>query len=154
VASGTTNPVELIEGIEDMQILYGVDTEQAPDYVANYYVNAATVNGLGTIPTNDSTGALMSPAPSAWRRVVSIRINLLAVSVENNLTDEPQPYFYNGTTVTKADLSEPSGAKAIPVLKTDTSQLCSSLLSTCTLANDLRIHRVFSSTIAVRNRLP
>jgi len=41
--ASSTNPVELIEGIEDMQILYGVDTEQTPDYIPNYYVDAAAM---------------------------------------------------------------------------------------------------------------
>jgi len=159
--ASSTNPVELIEGIEDMQILYGVDTEQTPDYIPNYYVDAAAVANikipatgpLGTIATNDSNGALMNPAPSAWTRVVSVRISLLAVTIDNNLTDEPQPYFYNGTTITKANLSA-SGSKAISVLKTDTSQLCPPSGTNCQPADDRRLHRVFSSTIAIRNRLP
>jgi len=97
----------------------------------------------------------MNPAPSAWTRVVSVRISLLAVTIDNNLTDEPQPYFYNGTTITKANLSASgSGSKAISVLKTDTSQLCPPSGTNCQPADDRRLHRVFSSTIAIRNRLP
>jgi len=139
----SSTPQELIEGIENMQVLYGVDTgtltaagvhdATKPDYLPNYYIDASQVTD--------------------WTKVVSVRISLLAASIENNLTDEAQPYFYNGTTITKADLSD-SGSKIIPVLKTNTSQLCASLLSTCKQADDLRIHRVFSSTIAIRNRLP
>jgi type IV pilus assembly protein PilW len=159
--AGVTNPVELIEGVENMQILYGVDTDQTPDYVANYYVDATAVANikipatgtLGTIATNDSKGTAINPAPSSWTRVVSVRINLLTVTVDNNLTDEPQPYFYNGTTVTKSELLA-TGARAISVVKTDTSQLCPPAGTNCQLVDDRRIHRVFSSTIAVRNRLP
>jgi type IV pilus assembly protein PilW len=150
-ASGSTNPVELVEGIENMQILYGVDTDANPDYVANYYVTAPNIPT--TIATNNKTGTPINPAPSGWTRVVSVRINLLAVTVDNNLTDEPQPYTYNGTTVTKANLSA-TGTKAISVVTTDTSQLCPPAGTNCQLVDDRRIHRVFSSTIAVRNRLP
>lgn len=129
-AGGTA--VELIEGIENMQILYGVDTPDPTtgnyDYVPNYYV--------------------IAPSVTDWTKVVSIRISLLAVTIENNLTDTPQPYFYNGTTT----------PPQIPVLKTDTSQYCQAYTGTlptnCQLVDDRRIHRVFSSTIAVRNRLP
>jgi len=151
--SGSTNPVELIEGIENMQILYGVDTDQTPDYVPNFYVDASAVANLkipatgplGTIATNDSTGNAMNPAPSSWTRVVSVRINLLAVTIDNNLTDTPQPYFYNNATTNPPQIS---------VVKTDTSQLCPPSGTNCQLVDDRRIHRVFSSTIAVRNRLP
>ncbi|MDP3009194.1 MAG: PilW family protein [Methylococcales bacterium] len=135
--AGST-PQELIEGIENMQVLYGVDTDVTRDYVPNYYVDASKVPATITGTTDEG-----------WTRVVSVRINLLAVTIDNNLTDSPQSYFYNGTT---------TAPPQIPVLKTDTSQYCQgytgTLPSTCRLANDLRIHRVFSSTIAVRNRLP
>ena len=72
---------ELIEGIENMQIIYGVDTnaDKAPDY----YVDAATVPN--------------------WSQVISIRISLLAVSLADNLTSQPVPYTYNGTTTTPTD---------------------------------------------------
>jgi type IV pilus assembly protein PilW len=141
--SGSTNPIELVEGIENMQILYGVDTEigtancptpvppataPAGCYVPNYYVDANTVT-----------------ANNNWDKVVSIRINLLAVTIDNNLTDTPQPYFYNNATTNPPQIS---------VVTTDTSQLCPPSSTTCQLVDDRRIHRVFSSTIAVRNRLP
>lgn len=137
-AASGTNPVELIEGIENMQILYGIDTDATQDFVPNYYVDATKVTNW------------TATAPNV---VVAIRINLLAVTIENNLTDEPQPYTYNGTTITKADLLA-SGTKALSVVKTDTSQLCPPAGTNCQLVDDRRIHRVFSSTIAVRNRLP
>ncbi|OAI21156.1 hypothetical protein A1359_19775 [Methylomonas lenta] len=59
------NYQDLIEGIEDMQILYGADTDTngTPDY----YVEAGTV-GLD------------------MAQVVSVRINLTARTLENNLT--------------------------------------------------------------------
>ncbi|MDT8372197.1 MAG: PilW family protein, partial [Gammaproteobacteria bacterium] len=61
--------VELIEGIENMQILYGEDTDA--DNTANYYVPAGT-GGLN------------------MNQVVSIRISLLVRSMDDNLTSEPE----------------------------------------------------------------
>jgi type IV pilus assembly protein PilW len=97
--NGTTT--ELVEGIEDMQILYGEDTDN--DFTPNYYVDAGNVVNIDN--------------------VVSVRVNLLAVSADNNLATAPVDYIFNGSTVTPS-------------------------------AGDLRLRREFSSTIAVRNRLP
>jgi len=90
---------ELVEGIENMQILYGEDTDE--DGAPNYYVPAGTA-GLD------------------MNQVVSIRISLLVRSMDDNLTLVPRAYTYNGATTTPADR---------------------------------RLRRVFTSTIAVRNRL-
>jgi type IV pilus assembly protein PilW len=74
---------DFIEGIQDMQILYGVDTDS--DGTPNYYVAANNV-------TN-----------SNWPKVVSIRISLLGVTLDDNLTAHPVPYTYNGVTTTPTD---------------------------------------------------
>ncbi|MDD2724765.1 MAG: PilW family protein [Methylovulum sp.] len=99
------NAEELVEGIEQMQILYGEDLD-APGTAgygsANYYVPADSIPAAG------------------WGRVVSIRISLVAVSLEDNVTLEPVAYFFNGGSITPPDH---------------------------------RLRRVFTSTIAVRNRL-
>ena len=78
--NNTTNP--LIEGIQNMQILYGADTDA--DGAANYYVPAGT-GGLN------------------MEKVVSIRISLLAFTLDDNLTTQPMAYTYNGVTTTPAD---------------------------------------------------
>ena len=104
---------DLIEGIENMQILYGVDTDSDGTFgygTPNYYVPASSVTNMD--------------------KAVSIRISLLAVTLENNLTTEPMPYTYNGETTTPPDIS------------------------TTPLVKDRKIRRVFTSTIALRNRLP
>ena len=92
---------ELVEGIENMQILYGVDTNNPHDG-ANYYVPA-------------------DPALD-WPNVVSIRISLLVRTIDDNLT--AQTLLYNFNDVNNIN------------------------------PGDRRIRRVFTSTIAVRNRLP
>ena len=68
----------MVEGVEDMQILYGEDTDA--DNVANRYV------------PSDKVGSM--------ENVVSVRISLLLRSVQNNLTTAPAPYTYMGTTTT------------------------------------------------------
>ncbi len=93
---------ELVEGIENMQILYGVDIDSDGTLgygTPNYYV----------------------PASSVTNKVVSIRLSLLAATLDDNLTIQPQPYTFKGTTTTPTDR---------------------------------KIRRVFTSTIALRNRLP
>ncbi|MEI6707183.1 MAG: PilW family protein [Methylococcales bacterium] len=163
----TTN--ERVEGIETMQILYGVDTDpmedtngngmldagedtiivngllDTPDYIANYYVDASK------IPTT------IAGVIADWSRVVSVRITLLAVTPDNNLTDAPQPFLFNGTTYGTTANPMPQVCSNNGVI-INTSPLGSTTAPTCSspnkLVNDLRIRRVFSSTIAVRNRLP
>ncbi len=54
---------ELVDGVEDMQIMYGVDTTAVPDRVADVYQTAAAV--------------------ADWTRVVSVRITLLMASLDN-----------------------------------------------------------------------
>jgi len=103
---GAQNAQELVEGIEQMQILYGEDTDPTPDSTANYYVTANNVVDM--------------------TKVVSIRISLLAATLDDNLASQPLPYTYNGTTI-------------------DTT--------TTPAVTDRKIRRVFNTTIAVRNRL-
>ncbi len=98
VINGVTTQ-ELVEGIENMQVLYGEDSNA--DYAPDYFVPAGTV-GLN------------------MDNVVSIRVSLLVTSIDDNLAMQPLPYTYNGVTTTPTDR---------------------------------KIRRVFSSTIAVRNRL-
>lgn len=80
--ANSTNPIELVEGVEDMQINYGADTDA--DGVPNYYVPAGTA-GL------DLT------------RVSGVRISLLMTTLEDGLAATPASYAYNGTTTTPGD---------------------------------------------------
>ena len=60
---------ELIEGIESMQILYGLDTDSTADGVADRYVKADAIND------------------DEWGSVVSVRVGILYAS-EDGLRDE------------------------------------------------------------------
>lgn len=79
--NGSSNAEELVEGVADMQIDYGVDADG--DRAADSYQTADAVVD--------------------WANVVSVRINLLMQSVEDNITSQPQTYTFNGTTITPAD---------------------------------------------------
>ncbi|AXK40922.1 PilW family protein [Crenobacter cavernae] len=109
--NATTVAEELAEGVENMQIRYGVDTSATPDGVVDSYVTADQV-------TATAPGANTS---DDWQRVLSVRIQLLMVSRQDeSVTSTPQRYTFNGTATTPGDR---------------------------------RLRRVFTTTIAIRNRL-
>ena len=76
---GRNSAQELVEGVENMQILYGEDTDanESPA-VADRYVNAADVTD--------------------WNKVVSVRISLLLQTIDDNVASQIINYNYNGTT--------------------------------------------------------
>lgn len=78
---GSDYPDELVEGVENMQILYGVDTDTPPDGIANRYDTANNIN-FGTA------------------RIVSVRISLLMRSDRDipNYTPKSKPYLLAGGT--------------------------------------------------------
>jgi len=77
---------ELIEGVENMQIMYGVDNNL--DQIANSYVNAAGVAGAG-----------------GWANVVSVKIALLLRTLAEEQTNEIDTNTYNllGTVINPTD---------------------------------------------------
>ena len=83
-----SNGDELLEGIKNMQTLYGEDTD----------ADADGANGDGTANRYVAFGA----SGLDIDRIVSVRISLLARSLNNNLTTAPSPYTFNGITVTPA----------------------------------------------------
>jgi type IV pilus assembly protein PilW len=102
---------ELVEGIEDMQIVYGVDTTGTADGVVDTYVTASQV------PTT-APGANLD---EQWARVLAVRVSLIGVSsAGQEVMSQIVPFQFNGATVT-------------PV--------------------DRLMRKVFTTTIAVRNRL-
>ncbi len=67
---------ELIEGVESMQILYGLNLDNDYKKTVGAYVSANLVEN--------------------WASVVSVRVSLLIQSVEDSLVASPQPYTFNG----------------------------------------------------------
>jgi len=99
--SATPTAEELIEGVEDMQVSFGVDTDATSDGEANMadpdepYLTGDQISAAGIVPGT-------SPQ-DRWARVISVRISLLMRTVENNVVPTAQSYSYNGTTTTATD---------------------------------------------------
>ena len=70
---------ELVEGVENMQILYGEDSVAPADGNVDQYV---TADAVGT-----------------WENVLAVRVSLLMRSVQNNVVNQPQAVEFNGATV-------------------------------------------------------
>jgi len=85
------NAVPLIEGVEDMEILYGIDTNS--DGAPDSYVAAATVGD--------------------WGQVVSLRISLLLASTASNLTEDAQIVTWRG-----ADYPDPPDNRLRQIITT------------------------------------
>lgn len=74
---------EILEGVENMQLLYGRDT--GTDFVPDQYDTATAVTSA-----------------AAWDKVGAVRVQLLVRS-EDGVTDAAQPYSFNGANVTPTD---------------------------------------------------
>ncbi len=91
VGNGTVIHEPLLEGVRDIQILYGEDT-----------------NGDGSsIRYVDAKPALGINAPD-WSRITSVRVHLLLSTVENNLATTPQSYWQQGELVTPSETANQS----------------------------------------------
>ncbi len=97
---------ELVENVENMQVTYGVDTDG--DRQVDVFRTADNVTD--------------------WGAVRSVRVRLLLVSPDDNLTGAPQTYSFVDTN-----------GDGVPDPVT---------------ATDRRLRYVFTSTIGLRNRLP
>lgn len=76
-ATGTAGPAEeLIEGVESMQILYGINLDQDVRNTVDAYLPADLV--------------------TEFSKVISIRISLLMQSVEDGSVPAPQTYTFDG----------------------------------------------------------
>lgn len=95
--------LELLEGIDDMHITYGVDTDVDQDYIPDEYELAIDVTD--------------------WSRVIAVRVEILVASIEDGVTPDHQVYTF------------PTDAVAP------------------TKAADKRLRQIFTSTIALRNRI-
>jgi len=77
---------EMVEGIESLQILYGVDTDDPLDGVPNKYVKASAVGA-----TNAKYG---------WSAVIAVRIGIIARTIDNKETEiDNRSYDADGDNV-------------------------------------------------------
>ena len=105
-----SNGDELIEGVENLQILYGEDTDADSD----------GANGDGTA----NRYVAIDEENLDPDRIVSVRLSVLARSLNNNLTTTPSPYTYP-PWVNPPTLTTPA---------------------------DKRLRKVFTTTITLRNK--
>lgn len=79
-----SNPAqELVENVSDMQISYGVDNNS--DFAADAYLTANDVDVAN------------------WAQVISVHVDLLVSSTEDNIVPQPQQFTFNGATFTAPD---------------------------------------------------
>ena len=103
---------EVVENVEDIDFLFGVDTD-----------------GDGSVDQYQTAAAITAAVPQLWDRVLSVRVSLSAVSTETAATPGGQVIYLrdsNNDTVVDAQAA----------------------------STDRRLRQVFSSTVALRNRLP
>lgn len=126
-----TLPEELVEGVESMQVTYGVDTvftdndgnqiddtKEPTQYVTAYQVTTAVpIDGTNIVTAEDQ-----------WKQVRTVRISLLMVSRQDeSVTSAEQTYTFGGN---------PPPTPQPTVVPTDR-----------------RLRKAFTTVIAVRNRL-
>lgn len=87
------NADAIVRGVDSFQVLYGVDTDNTPDGVANAYLTATALNRLdGTL---DLVGSSQQDIDhdfnrkTHWKRVTSIRIGILLHGQRNARSAEP-----------------------------------------------------------------
>lgn len=81
---GITAAVELAQGVENLQILYGVDTSPTDiNQSADVYQDAGSV--------------------ASWDDVVSVRLHLLLRTIDNNLAEAAQTYRYVDVDINAGD---------------------------------------------------
>ncbi len=123
----------LIENVDEMQILYGVDADG--NRTADRYINATAVNAAGL-----------------WSTVVSVRIGLL---LSTSIRDErsrmvPQPQNF-GTVAASPMLAifDTDNDGTPDLFDTDGDGAADS-----NVAQDNRLYRIYTTTVALRNRVP
>lgn len=97
-ANGLPSARELIAGIEDLQVRYGLDTDAVADGIANQYVDASVLN------TSANFGYWNHSGIDETNKVVSARIWLVARAACTDPTYEQSVDFaYADQSYTKAD---------------------------------------------------
>lgn len=85
---GSYTNEELIEGVYDMAIEYGMDTDD--DGSANFYAGAADIE----------TAIAAGSGGVSWENVTVVRITLAIRSARDNIIAQPSTYDYDGASVT------------------------------------------------------
>lgn len=84
--SGTSAPVELVEGVESLQVLYGEDTDATPDNVPDHYVPADHLTDFSNVTAVKLSILLRSVNELAWRPDVSKTYKLGGMTSDTAVT--------------------------------------------------------------------
>lgn len=117
--NGTTSPstLELIEGVQDLQFEYGIST------------------GTGENRAVSNTAFVKADAVTDWNNVAAVKVRLLALGSEANVSPDLQVY------------------------DREKGLICKKGDSACTAANSIdipnrRLGQVFTAVVSLRNKLP
>lgn len=132
----------IVRGVESFQVLYGVDTDTSQDGMPNTYMNADAVNALDdALVLAGATAAerlLERNRRSQWKRVCSIKVALLLRGdAATRIDDVPRQFDLFGAAYSDAhpeDVGVRVAEASLPP------------------AEKARVRRLFSATIALRNR--
>jgi len=76
---------ELLDGVESMRLTYGVDNSATPDGIPDDYYSSDVMT------------------TAQWSKVLSVKVQILVQSAEDNVVAEKQKYTFAGTTKTASD---------------------------------------------------
>ncbi len=81
----------VVSGVDGFQVLYGVDTDDPPDGVANRYVNATAIDALDAGFTGLPTAEFNRR--THWKRVIGVRVGLLLHGSRSTRTEPGSAHF-------------------------------------------------------------
>jgi type IV pilus assembly protein PilW len=103
-ASAELTAEELVEGVEDFQVSYAVDSSSPADGQADFLDPDGDGDPYLTGTQVNNAAVLGGSAEEKWRRVVSVRVSLLMRTAEDRVVPTNQNYQYNGESVPSTDL--------------------------------------------------
>jgi type IV pilus assembly protein PilW len=102
-ATGVITREELVEGVEDLQVTYAVDTSVPADGQADFVDPDGDGDPYLTAAQVDSAAVPGANASQRWARVVSARISSLIRTNEDGVVPDAQTYTFNGVATVPAD---------------------------------------------------
>jgi type IV pilus assembly protein PilW len=95
-SEATPTAEELVEGVEDMRVTFGVDDSVPADGQVDFHDSETAGSPYVSGDFVNTDAALGATVQERWNRVMSVRISLLMRSVEDRVIAEPQVYKFNG----------------------------------------------------------
>lgn len=135
-------PQELVPGVENMQLLYGVDTDD--DQVPNLYETADVVSN-GTLNIGKFIPPLTGAPDGDWAGVITVRVALVTHSDNNSVESNTSVVTTGGTTKTLTN----AVSQTFYMLGTTSTDSF-----TYKSFADRRLRRLFQETFSVRSQAP